>query len=62
MQAFIERTVEFVRSEDGPTTTEYSVMLALIIMVCLASITTLSTKVSGIFANMDARIPSGAGS
>ena len=28
----------FLREEDGPTAVEYAVMLALIIIVCLASI------------------------
>ena len=28
----------FLRSEDGPTAVEYAVMLALIIVVCLAAI------------------------
>jgi pilus assembly protein Flp/PilA len=32
---------EFVAREDGPTAVEYAVMLALIIVVCIASITVL---------------------
>jgi pilus assembly protein Flp/PilA len=37
-----ERTMKFVqkflREEDGPTAVEYAVMLALIVVVCLAAI------------------------
>jgi pilus assembly protein Flp/PilA len=32
------KLVDFVRKEDGPTAVEYAVMLALIIVVCLAAI------------------------
>jgi pilus assembly protein Flp/PilA len=33
--------VTFLKKEDGPTAVEYAVMLALIIVVCIAAITTL---------------------
>ena len=36
--------VEFLKAEDGPTAVEYAVMLALIIVVCIVSITTLGTN------------------
>ena len=36
--------VKFLEKEDGPTAVEYAVMLALIIVVCLAAITTLGDK------------------
>jgi len=39
--------VKFVRSEDGPTAVEYAVMLALIIVVCIAAITTLGSNANG---------------
>ena len=41
MRKFTEAVVNFVKREDGPTAVEYAVMLALIIVVCLAAITTL---------------------
>jgi pilus assembly protein Flp/PilA len=31
----------FLQSEDGPTAVEYAIMMALIIVVCIVSITTL---------------------
>lgn len=34
----LNRVKNFLRSEDGPTATEYAVMLALIIVVCLTAI------------------------
>jgi pilus assembly protein Flp/PilA len=53
MKAFVSRAKDFLRSEDGPTATEYAVMLALIIVVALAAITGLGTTVDGIFTDVD---------
>ena len=53
MKAILNRAKSFLRSEDGPTATEYAVMLALIIIVCLAVITSLGTTVQGIFSTVD---------
>ena len=46
----VDRIREFVRSEDGPTATEYAVMLALIIVVCIAAVTILGNKVNNTFS------------
>ena len=50
----------FLKSEDGPTATEYAVMLALIIIVALGAITGLGTTVDTIFTNVDGALPTGA--
>ena len=44
--------VDFLRREDGPTAVEYAVMLALIIVVCIAAITTLGSNANGTFARV----------
>lgn len=62
MKRFFARVQQFVASEDGPTATEYAVMLALIIVVALASITALGTKVSSTFSNITTAMPDGGGS
>jgi pilus assembly protein Flp/PilA len=41
----------FLRREDGPTAVEYAVMLALIVIVCLASIRTIGTNANTTFNN-----------
>jgi pilus assembly protein Flp/PilA len=41
--------VEFLRSEDGPTAVEYAVMLALVIVVCLAAIQVLGANANSAF-------------
>lgn len=49
MLASIKR---FLKSEDGPTAVEYAVMLALIIVVCLAAISFLGGRASSVFSNV----------
>jgi pilus assembly protein Flp/PilA len=46
---FIKTLRYFLRSEDGPTAVEYAVMLALIVIVCLAAIRTIGTNASTTF-------------
>jgi pilus assembly protein Flp/PilA len=41
----------FLKAEDGPTAVEYAVMLALIIAVCIAAITTVGTNSNKVFNN-----------
>ncbi len=57
MQGFLNRAKSFLKSEDGPTATEYAVMLALIIVVSIAAIGTLGTKVNDIFTDVNAKLP-----
>jgi len=49
VKKFGSALVSFLKSEDGPTAVEYAVMLALIIVVCIAAITTLGTNASNTF-------------
>jgi pilus assembly protein Flp/PilA len=44
--------VRFVKAEDGPTAVEYAVVLALIIVVCIAAITTLGGNAQSTFNNV----------
>jgi pilus assembly protein Flp/PilA len=49
MQRFTTHLVNFLKNEDGPTAVEYAVMLALIIVVCIAAISTLGSNASNTF-------------
>lgn len=53
MRSYLNRAREFLVSEEGATATEYAVMLALVILVCMAAIDALGEKVSGSFANAE---------
>jgi pilus assembly protein Flp/PilA len=58
MARFTQAVVEFVKREDGPTAVEYAVMLALIIVVCLAAITTLGQNANSTFNTVGQKIGS----
>jgi pilus assembly protein Flp/PilA len=47
----VKNAIEFLRKEDGPTAVEYAVMLALIIVVCIAAITAIGTNANSTFRN-----------
>ena len=50
MRAITKTLVNFVKKEDGPTAVEYAVMLALIVVVCIAAITTLGSNANSTFS------------
>jgi pilus assembly protein Flp/PilA len=52
MSKFLKSAVEFLEAEDGPTAVEYAVMLALIIVVCIAAVATLGSTTSNTFKNV----------
>jgi pilus assembly protein Flp/PilA len=56
LKKFTTQVVEFVRREDGPTAVEDAVMLALIIVVCIAAITTLGSNANGTFTSVGSAV------
>jgi pilus assembly protein Flp/PilA len=48
----LKNVVNFLKREDGPTAVEYAVMLALIIVVCIAAITTLGGNANSTFTSV----------
>ena len=49
MRKLSQFALDFLKREDGPTAVEYAVMLALIIVVCIAAISTLGSNAQGTF-------------
>ena len=52
--------VNFLKREDGPTAVEYAVMLALIIVVCIGTITALGNNANATFTTVKDALPSGS--
>jgi pilus assembly protein Flp/PilA len=48
--------VNFLKDESGPTAVEYAVMLALIIVVCIAAVTTLGTNANNTFSYVGSQV------
>ncbi len=62
MRHLTQKFVEFMKKEDGPTAVEYAVMLALIIVVCIAAITTLGSNANATFSNVAVKATPAGGS
>ncbi len=50
--------INFLQDESGPTAVEYAVMLALIIVVCIAAVTTLGTNANNTFSYVGSKVGS----
>ena len=56
MRKLIQKMVRFLHQEHGPTAVEYAVMLALIVVVCIAAITTLGSNANSTFGFVSGQI------
>ena len=56
MNAFCQKLREFVRSEDGPTTTEYAVLLALICVAVMGALSSFGVHVFNIYTSIAAAV------
>ncbi len=50
---------KFLVSEDGPTAVEYAVMMALIIVVCITTITAIGNNANARFGQVEAALNGG---
>ncbi len=60
MLSFASKVRRFLVSEDGPTAVEYAVMLALIVIVCLAAIGNIGTNAKTTFESVANSLGSGS--
>jgi pilus assembly protein Flp/PilA len=60
MKKWLARVRAFLVKDDGPTAVEYAVMLALIIVVCIAAISTLGSNASNTFSNVSLNAAAGS--
>ena len=63
MKKLITKVQKFMQAEDGPTAVEYAIMLALIVIVCIAAIQLVGQAANDAFENvageMSTRLPAG---
>lgn len=50
MRNIAQKIVSFLKREDGPTAVEYAVMLALIVVVCIAAISAIGSNANETFS------------
>ena len=56
MKGTLKSVVKFLKREDGPTAVEYAVMLALIVVVCIAAITAIGSASNQTFSSVGSAI------
>ena len=61
MLSFLKRAKEFLRSEDGPTTTEYAALLALVVGMAMMSIHSWGVTFKETFEAVDKSVLDAAG-
>lgn len=52
MKIFLQKWFHFVRSDDGPTTTEYAVMLAVIAIAVLSSMSLFGVRMGNLYTTL----------
>jgi len=56
MKSLARKVLKFMKREDGPTAVEYAVMLALIVVVCIAAITAIGGASNQTFSRVGSAI------
>jgi pilus assembly protein Flp/PilA len=56
MRSMTKSLVKFLKREDGPTAVEYAVMLALIVVVCIAAITAIGSSSNTTFSRVGSAV------
>ena len=56
MNNFLTSVKTFLETEDGPTAVEYAVMLALILVACIATVQTLGSNAKDRFTDVSAAL------
>ena len=51
-----KNVISFLKKEDGPTAVEYAVMLALIVVVCIAAISALGANANKTFSKIGSSV------
>ena len=60
MRQYAKNVVEFLKAENGPTAVEYAVLLALIIVVCLGTLTALGNNSNATYRTVKNALPGGS--
>lgn len=61
MRKVWEKVLAFLNDENGPTAVEYAVMLALIVVACLAAIGRIGNHVGDIFTRISGSLEAHGG-
>jgi len=57
MKTYLQKTMGFIRDEEGASAIEYALLVALIALAITAGATTLGTKISTMFNSAANKLP-----
>jgi pilus assembly protein Flp/PilA len=55
-----KKLINFFKDEEGATMVEYALMLALIAIICIAAVTVVGQRASGVFQQSADNLPAGS--
>lgn len=61
MKTILQITKRFVRSEDGPTATEYAVLIAVICVAVIGALSSFGVHMDNLYTSLATTIPTGSG-
>jgi pilus assembly protein Flp/PilA len=61
MKTILQITKRFVRSEDGPTATEYAVLIAVICVAVIGALSSFGVHMDNLYTSLASTIPTGSG-
>jgi pilus assembly protein Flp/PilA len=61
MKTILQITKRFVRSEDGPTATEYAVLIAVICVAVIGALSSFGIHMDNLYTSLATTIPTGSG-
>lgn len=56
MTSIAQEAIRFIQSDDGPTVTEYAIMLAAIVLLCVAAIIGIGQFGERAFTTLDTHV------
>jgi pilus assembly protein Flp/PilA len=62
MSCFFQKTKLILRSEDGPTSVEYAVLIAVICIAAIGALSSFGVHMDALYTNINSTVPSGGGS
>ena len=62
MSVLCQRMGELLRSEDGPTTTEYAVLIAVICVAAIGALSSFGVHMDNIYTSIAGTLPTTSGS
>ncbi len=56
------KSAEFLRSEEGPTATEYAVLIAVICVAAIGALSSFGDHMNNMYLSIASTVPAGSGS